>query len=411
LLGASAEGQREVPGVQGSAESGQVNQSNLFEDARMKLPELSITPEVTELIAKGSPVAIGVSGGKDSCAVAFAFNDYLDAVGHKGERILIHSDLGRTEWKDSLPTCERLAKALNLELVVVRRESGDMLARWQQRWRNNVTRYQNLECVKLILPWSTPSMRFCTSELKTAIISRYLAKRFKGQAIISANGIRREESPNRAKSPIYKSKEANSTTTIIDYHPILDFTKRDVFALLNSKAFPLHEAYTVYGTTRVSCCYCIMSSLDDLIASSQCPDNQDVYREMVHLEIESTFSFQSNQWLGDIKPDLLTGDSFERLAFAKQRASARERIESRIPKHMLYVKGWPVAVPTYSEAEMLAEIRLAVAELLGIPVAYTDPVSIIDRYEELMAVKPVGDSPALIQIVNSTVQPLLMSLE
>ncbi|WP_454872978.1 hypothetical protein [Paraburkholderia xenovorans] len=46
-----------------------------------------------------------------------------------------------------------------------------MLARWQKRWENNVTRYRELSCVLLILLWSTPSMRFCTSELKTAVIT------------------------------------------------------------------------------------------------------------------------------------------------------------------------------------------------------------------------------------------------
>jgi 3'-phosphoadenosine 5'-phosphosulfate sulfotransferase (PAPS reductase)/FAD synthetase len=286
-----------------------------------------------------------------------------------------------------------------------------MLARWQQRWHNNVVRYQNLECVKLILPWSTPSMRFCTSELKTAIISRYLAKRFKGQAIISANGIRREESPNRAKAPVYKSKAVNSTTSIFDYHPILDYKKTDVFSLLDSKNFPVHEAYTIYGTSRVSCCYCIMSSLDDLIASSRCEDNQGVYLEMVSLEIASTFSFQSNQWLGDINPDLLSGELFESLVTAKQKASVREKIESRIPKHMLYMKGWPVAIPTYGEAEMLSEVRQTVAGLLGIPVRYTDPISIIERYEELMRGKPDSEQSAPVQITTAATQPLLMTIE
>jgi hypothetical protein len=52
-----------------------------------------------------------------------------------------------------------------------------MLALWQGRWANNLTRYRDLLCVKLILPWSTPSMRFCTSELKTAVIASALKKR------------------------------------------------------------------------------------------------------------------------------------------------------------------------------------------------------------------------------------------
>ncbi len=47
---------------------------------------------------------------------------------------------------------------LGLELMVVRREAGDMMDRWLQRWRDNLARYATLRCVKVILPWSTPSM-------------------------------------------------------------------------------------------------------------------------------------------------------------------------------------------------------------------------------------------------------------
>jgi hypothetical protein len=77
---------------------------------------------------------------------------WLDAQGHAGPRILIHSDLGRVEWRQSLPLCERLAARLGLELVVVRRQAGDLLDRRQTRWRNNVARYADLACVQLIVP-------------------------------------------------------------------------------------------------------------------------------------------------------------------------------------------------------------------------------------------------------------------
>jgi tRNA(Ile)-lysidine synthase TilS/MesJ len=97
------------------------------------------TPEVVALLAGNAPVAIGVSGGKDSCAVAFATVAHLDAIGHTGPRVLVHADLGVTEWCDSLPVCERLAAVLGLELIVVRRSQGDMMDRWEQRWGDNLS--------------------------------------------------------------------------------------------------------------------------------------------------------------------------------------------------------------------------------------------------------------------------------
>lgn len=353
------------------------------------------TPDIEALIAANSPIAIGVSGGKDSCALAFATIAHLDSIGHNGPRVLVHSDLGRVEWQDSLPTCERLASALGVELVVVRREAGDMMDRWLQRWRDNCARYANLECVKLILPWSTPDMRFCTSELKTAIICRDLVRRFPGKRIVSCAGIRREESPKRKKSPIAKEqnkltsspRKRENATSGIDWNPIIEWTERDVFAYLSAKSFALHEAYTKFNMSRVSCAFCIMSNAADLVASASCPDNVPVYCEMVDLEIVSTFAFQGAAWLGDVAPQHLSTAQIEGLAKAKGRAEKRELAESRIPDRLLFEEGWPNVMPTDEEAEVIAAMRSEVAELIGMAVRYTDRSSVLARYADLMAEK------------------------
>ena len=350
------------------------------------------TPEIDAALALHAPVASGVSGGKDSCLLAFAVQRHLDTIGHRGPRILIHSDLGRVEWKDSLPTCQRLADRLGLELVTVRRESGDMMDRWLSRWAANVERYQDLSCVKLILPWSTPTMRFCTSELKTSVICRYLTRRFPDSTILSAVGIRRQESSGRKKAPITKVQTALTSTTRrtsgYNWNPILDYTLDEVFAYLAAERFPLHEGYTTFGMERISCGYCIMATLADLRASATCPDNADVYREMVDLEIASTFAFQGGHWLGDVAPHLLTSDQRDALADAKKMALVREQAEARIPERLLFTKGWPTCIPTRDEAELLCEVRLAVAAAVGISdVRYLEPDALIGRYEELMQMR------------------------
>lgn len=127
--------------------------------------DVAVTPEVSEWLAAGAVCALGLSGGKDSQAMAIRVDEYLDEIGHQGPRVLIHSDLGVVEWKDSLPVCERLAKRLGWDLIVLRRSAGDMMDRWEARWSSSLERYTSLSCVKIILPWSTPGMRFCTSEL------------------------------------------------------------------------------------------------------------------------------------------------------------------------------------------------------------------------------------------------------
>jgi tRNA(Ile)-lysidine synthase TilS/MesJ len=106
-----------------------VHAFSLFELIWTPSRQIAVIPEVTQALRNAATVAIGVSGGKDSAATAFATIDYLNEVAHQGPRLLIHSDLGRLEWRQSLSVCERLAANLGLDLMVVRRESGDLLDR------------------------------------------------------------------------------------------------------------------------------------------------------------------------------------------------------------------------------------------------------------------------------------------
>jgi 3'-phosphoadenosine 5'-phosphosulfate sulfotransferase (PAPS reductase)/FAD synthetase len=339
------------------------------------------SPIVSDLLAAHAPVALGVSGGKDSGAMALAVTRYLDERGHRGPRLLIHSDLGRVEWRESLPMCQQLADHLGLELVVVRRQAGDLLDRWQVRWRTNVARYADLETVRLILPWSTPG----------------------------------EESAARAAAPISapQPRLSNQThrTSGHDWHPIVEWTREQVLAYHSLRRFPLHPAYG-QGMTRVSCAYCVMSSLADLQTSARCPENQELYRELVELEILSSFAFQSGHWLGDIAPWLLSESQQRRLAEAKRRAAIREQAEARIPCHLLYTKGWPTSIPTMEEAALLAEVRRIVAETLELSIDYRDPEAIRARYAELMDARPQKASREMASHAQASVertrQPLLL---
>lgn len=361
-------------------------QSVFFFDQQPTQHTVAISQEVTDLIAANCAVAFSVSGGKDGTAAAIAGVEYLNSVGHTGPRILIHADLGRVEWKDSLPSCERLAAKLGLELVVVRRQAGDMMDRWLGRWRNNVARYLNLECVKLILPWSTPSMRFCTSELKSKVMDSYLKKRFAGMDVLSVTGIRRQESSRRRTMPVSKAADTivSKDRRGVTWNDVIEWPIEQVFAAIKQAGLDLHEAYTRYGVSRVSCCFCIMSSEADLIASASCIDNHAIYVEMVGLEVTSTFSFQEGKWLGDIAPHLLSEDLRARLAIAKANAKRREAAEARLPAQLLYESGWPTRLPTEAEAELIDEVRAEVAAAVGIPVARLGAQGVIARYEELM---------------------------
>lgn len=350
-------------------------------------PLITTSPDVERLIAMNAAVGVGVSGGKDSVVAAFETIRYLDTRGHAGPRILIHSDLGRVEWRDSLPTCERLAVALGVELMIVKRERGDMMDRWLQRFHDNLARYQAMETVQLILPWSTPSMRFCTSELKTAIICRNLINRFPNMPILSVAGIRREESTARSKAEPSKAQPRLTSktkhTSGLDWLPILDYQLADVWRVHERECFAPHMAYAG-GNTRVSCVFCIMSSRPDLLASSRHPDNLAIYREMVDLEIVSAFAFQDSGWLGDVAPHLLDADQLAGLRLAKERAALRQAVEARIPSHLRFTKNWPEWLPTAGEAQILAEARQTLAGIYNVTMQYITPESIIERYAAML---------------------------
>lgn len=366
--------------------------------------QVCLTPEVVAILDRNAVVAIGVSGGKDSDACAIAVAKHLDEIGHKGPRLLVHSDLGRIEWKDSLPGCERLAQRLGWELLVVKRQAGDMLDRWEVRWENSVARYSDMSCVKLILPWSTPTMRFCTSEMKTHLIASALRKRFPQGDIVNVTGIRRQESRNRSKMPVWAPNAAltRKAGAGVTWNAIIDWPVQDVVYAIQDAGLKLHEAYTKYGMSRVSCSYCVMSSESDLVASATCEDNHEPYVRMVELEVKSTFAFQGNRWLSDVAPHVLPPSLRSQAQAAKAIALQRQVIEAEIPKHLLYAAGWPTCLPTRAEAELLARVRRQVSSLLGMSAQYLDAASVHDRYVELLALKAAkgkggmqeGDLPA-----------------
>jgi 3'-phosphoadenosine 5'-phosphosulfate sulfotransferase (PAPS reductase)/FAD synthetase len=352
---------------------------------------VALTPEVEDMLRANCVVAIGVSGGKDSVACALAVARHLDNIGHTGPRLLVHSDLGEIEWNDSLPSCERLALHLDWELVVVKRAAGDLISRWRGRWANNVERYRNLSCVKLMLPFSTPSLRFCTSELKSNVIASALRKRFPAQPILNVTGIRWQESARRSEMPIAKpmAQLERKAAKGLAWNAIIDWRLPEVLSIARDAGLAPHEAYAVYGASRVSCAYCIMSTAEDLLAATRCKDNHEVYRTLVELEAESTFAFQGARWLGDVAPSLLSEELRSRLVNAKAKAEERRRIESAIPDHLLYVKGWPTAVPSAAEAELLADVRRKMNALMGLDMNYLSAESVLARYSELMAARTV----------------------
>jgi hypothetical protein len=167
-----------------------------------EFPPLAMTPEVEWILTEGANIGSGVSGGADSDVLAHLVEMERRRRGYPGQHVLVYADLGEIAWRGDQPQCQCLANRLGLELVVVK---SDMIGRWEKRWKDNLTRYQELRCVRLIMPWSGPGLlRFCTAECKVSPITQELVRRFPNSVIISGSGIRHDESRQRQNAPIYK---------------------------------------------------------------------------------------------------------------------------------------------------------------------------------------------------------------
>ncbi len=353
---------------------------------------LSVTPEVEALAREGAWFAYSVSGGKDGNAAALATDAWLDRLGHpRLRRLAIHSDLGLIEWRDSLRMCREVAARLDLPLIEVQ-PGRDMIGRWRNRWENALARYARLATVTLIAPWSSPENRFCTSELKTQAIGARLRKLAGADAaVVSVTGVRAQESFKRARQPVSQpdpelTRPSRGLRGAV-WRPIHAWTLEDVREAHRELGFRLHQAYTVHGASRVSCSFCIMSSLEDVRAATGNPENLAAFQAIIALEAESGFSFQSARWLGDARPGLLTAEARDALAVGKARRAARVQAESFIPKELRYVGGWPAFVPDLSQCEVLAAARRQVCGLYGLASPYLNAGAVQERYRELSACK------------------------
>jgi 3'-phosphoadenosine 5'-phosphosulfate sulfotransferase (PAPS reductase)/FAD synthetase len=318
----------------------------------------------------------------------------LDELGHdRSRRILIHADLGRAEWRSTPATIERHARQLGLPLVVTRRTAGDMVARWEQRFEQGWELYAQLLLARLRGPWSSSSGRFCTAELKRDVLHQYLSRTYPGETIISVLGIRHQESPKRAKTEISKIdtklSEKRGCTGIL-WHPSIHIKTEDVFEYHRLHGLDLHEAYTRYGASRLSCAYCVLASKADLRVAASVEANHDLYRHLVEIELRTGFSFQQGGWLADVAPTVLTEDQRLRLPTVKAYAAERRTIEAGISTEFLKVpKGakWPVRMPTSDEARAITEARRLNAAWTGRDLPYLTLAAVNGQFARMISAK------------------------
>ncbi len=290
--------------------------------------KLTIPPIISVALQKGAALSISISGGKDSQALLLELVAAHKANGWTGPIFAVHAHLGRAEWPQTMAHCQALCDEAGIVLHIVGRTAGaDLVDRWKERMHT-------LEGTGKPF-WSSAAQRYCTSDMKRGPIDQLLRK---FGLVISAEGVRGDESPNRARKPMvairpqitaqglrgltmeealnYRSFKQRLALT---WYPLHDWSELDVWLACGTDrddlrerqalyrlgheaialdGWPAHPAY-VYGNQRLSCALCILGSRNDLQNGAK--HNPALYQELVQMERDSGFTFRQDLALSDLE--------------------------------------------------------------------------------------------------------------
>lgn len=277
------------------------------------MTDINTPTEILEALDRGAVVALSMSGGKDSQAMASATLKWLETTQRTNRVVAIHADLGRAEWHDTDDVLRAQCERMGLELVVTQRTKGDLLQRIQDRAAQ----------VGDSRPfWPSSAARYCTSDLKRDPIDKVL--RTLGPLVISVEGVRAEESRARAAKPCWEPRKRITTQgrEALTWRPIHEWSEGDVWSELGTTRaelqsrrwvyaegdadtalldWPAHPAY-VKGNERLSCSLCILASRGDLENGAR--ENPAYLAELVALEERYGWTFTADTSLTELAASL-----------------------------------------------------------------------------------------------------------
>lgn len=219
---------------------------------------MTIPEQIQALIHAGATFVVNHSGGKDSQAMFI----YLHGIVPPEQIVVVHAVLPKVEWEG----VEDHVRATTLGRPVhTCRSRRDLLQMIEERGM-----------------FPSPKHRQCTSDLKRGPIEKTI-RGLGIKLIVNCMGMRAQESSSRSKLEPFKLSERNSKAGRIWYEwlPIHEWDVNMVFATIAAFGQKPHWAYAA-GMSRLSCCFCIMSSKKDLTTAAKL--NPTLYRKYVELE-------------------------------------------------------------------------------------------------------------------------------
>lgn len=216
---------------------------------------------ITDEIRNAQKIFVNHSGGKDSQAMLAE----LVAAGLQSKLIIVHADLGEMEWEPMHNWIKSISFGIDLHVI-----------------QPDLDFFQLCEKYKRI---PSGMARFCTSELKTNPINRWIKKYCAEHGltnVVSALGLRAEESPLRAKKlPITRGKASTKALTITEWLPILEHKLADVWEVIKQAGQVPHRVYGI-GFSRLSCVFCVFGKKAEHEEAAKL--KPELFQKMVRLE-------------------------------------------------------------------------------------------------------------------------------
>lgn len=219
--------------------------------------------QVPAEVLSAEVIFVNHSAGKDSQAMMA----YLHKAGFKGKLVVVHADLGEMEWEPMHHFIEQTCFGLEVHVVKPPLNFFELCKKYNR------------------LP--SGLARFCTSDLKTQPISRFIKDYCRKNGIKSAInciGIRAEESPARAKKEPFKLNKLTlkrEGIAIHEWFPIFNYTLEDVWAEIRSVGQEPHKLYSE-GFSRLSCVFCVFGRKEEHKKAAAL--KPELFEKMVQLE-------------------------------------------------------------------------------------------------------------------------------
>jgi 3'-phosphoadenosine 5'-phosphosulfate sulfotransferase (PAPS reductase)/FAD synthetase len=216
-------------------------------------------------------IVVATSSGKDSMAMLAHVAELAAAAGVLDRIVNLHNDLGTTDTGEPIewPGVEDLGREhagkYGFRFEVCRRTKGGF---WDQLTKERKK-------------WPSSAARWCTSDQKTSqgmkLVTQLVTEvrdalgvTDRPIKVLYCLGLRAQESTARAKKPALAIDESHSSgnRTITRWHPILDWSIKDVWDQIKAANLRPHAAYS-WGMTRLSCSLCVLASKDDLVLGAR----------------------------------------------------------------------------------------------------------------------------------------------